>query len=429
MFTRLVGSLHEKRNPAIWIILVYVVVTGSWILFSDELVAHFITSPEFGHISTLKGWLFSLITAIILYKLIDNSFSEIVTSRQQLAISEKQMHLIIDTVPALVSYVDAKGRYSWVNKGYESLLGMSGETICGRHIREIHGEAAWVKMKPFVVRTLSGEKVTYENSIPTTGGELITFSAVYSPDHDNEGHVRGFVALVQDITQQKQNELALITYNRRLIEFEDEVRRQLAAELHDEFGPDLTALNFMLSLADVCPIRVTECPFSTKVHNAEHLVAGLSRKVRAIIARLRPPVLEDYGLEAALRWHLERLAQLTDITLLMHTDGPVPRLPVDQELALFRITYEALSNAVKHSQARQVTMTLSCTDTIFRIEVRDDGVGFVPPVEAPAGTIGWGLAIMRERAELLGAKFILDPGPDFGVRMLLEIAREGTDGH
>ena len=236
--------------------------------------------------------------------------------------------------------------------------------------------------------------------------------------------LQGFAAMVQDCTRQKQGERALILYNRRLIELEDEFSRQLAAELHDELGPDLTALDFMLSCAHDCPMSATECSLSSQVHDAKLLVAGMSRKVRAIIARLNPPVLEDYGLEAALRRHVERLAQRTDIALIMHSNGLIPKLPVDRERALFRIACEALTNAVKHSHAQQVTVTLGCRANTLLLEVCDDGIGMRPSAEMPAGTDGWGLIIMRERAEMLGAKYFLESGLGNGVRMLLEIPRE-----
>lgn len=321
MFGTFLKLSRKKHNPALWITLVYLVVTGAWILFSDKLVLR-LSSLEANdqYVHHQRIWLFSLVTAAILYKLIKSSFTEILTSRQKLESSENILKLTV--------------------------------------------------------------------------------------------------------AKQKINELALISYNRRLIELEEELRKALAAELHDELGSDLTALNFTLAHTKECPIGSSGCQFHSQLLDAELLIGGMSRKLRAIIAELRPPVLEDYGLEAALRWDMEQIAKLTNCALTLLTEGAIPRLPADMELALFRITHEALTNTLKHSSALQVTVTLGCTDNTILLSVCDDGVGFFPRAELPSVSVGWGLTLMRERAEMLGGKFLLKPGPGAGTCIYLEIPRE-----
>jgi len=426
MFRRLVQLSEERKNPALWIILIYGALTGAWILFSDELVSHVGTVETVIHISTIKGWLFTGITAIILYMLIKRSFSEIVVSHQKLETSEKQLHLLINSIPALISYVDSECRYIWVNRGYEKLLGKNTEDISGRHVGDVLGADSWAKIRPYVERALAGEHVSFENTLAWPGGDTMTVWATYTPDYDADGHVRGFVVLVRDITKQKKDEQSLITYNRRLIELEEELRKKLAAELHDELGPDLTSLSFTLSLAHHCPIAPPECQFLSHLEDAEHRLENMSSTVRTIIAGLRPPVLEDYGLEQALLWQVKKMAKQTDIALLMRSEGTFPRLPPDRELALFRIAHEALVNAIKYSKANLVSVTLDCTDNTIRLSVCDDGVGFVPPTGLSPGTDSWGLGIMRERTEMLGGTFLLETAAGTGTKISLEIPREST---
>jgi signal transduction histidine kinase len=139
-------------------------------------------------------------------------------------------------------------------------------------------------------------------------------------------------------------------------------------------------------------------------------------------------VLEDYGLVAALRKYAAEMETRTNITTVLHSKEPIPRLSSDRELALFRIAREALINAAKHSGAKNVTVTLDCTDTTIRLTICDDGKGFVQPVVLQPGIAYWGLAIMRERTEMLGGKFLLETAPGTGARIYLEIPKEKSDG-
>ncbi len=338
--------------------------------------------------------------------------------------SRELLNLIIDAVPALMAYVDREYRYSLVNQSYEEQFGLSVEAIRGRHVRELLGESCWEVVRPFAERALAGEQTSHEVTVPDPAGAVKSLLTVCTPDRDPQGVVRGYVALTRDITAQKETEEALRGYGRRLIDLEEEVRRKLASELHDEMGPELTALNFDLSLmsgiADEAPGR----RLPELVADAGQLVNGLSSKVRNIIARLQPPVLFDYGLEAALRWYAGLMAKRTGIKLSVITDGIVPRLPKEHELALFRIAKEALTNAVKYSGTKRITIRVGCNGTEVRLSIRDKGKGFDPAATSPSDAGGWGVTIMRERTIMLGGTFRLETAPGKGTTIHLEIPKE-----
>jgi PAS domain S-box-containing protein len=349
-------------------------------------------------------------------------------SEESLMRSEGLLRLIIDSVPAGVSYVDSEGRFHLVNRHYEDKLYPDEPTFCGRHLRDVLSKSAWGVARPFMVRALAGEQVFFENKMCDSAGSERFFSVIYTPDRDDNGVGHGFVALVQDITERKQAELSIRSYSRRLVELEEEVRKKLAAELHDEMGPDLTALNFNLAF-----IRDSgEAEFSDHlaelVTDSGQLVNDLSDKVRNIITRLHPPVLFDYGLEAALRWYVDLMMKRTDFTIFLVTEGAVPRLSQDHELALFSITKEALINAAKYSGAKCVTVTIGCDGGTVQISVCDDGAGFDETAVARSDAGGWGLTIMRERTAMMGGTFRLKTGPGAGTTIHLEIPEESVDG-
>ena len=281
---------------------------------------------------------------------------------------------------------------------------------------------------PFLIQTVQdahADRIPYELEyrllMPDGGCKWI--AARGSATYDLCGKLLTSTGTVQDITQRKKTELTLQSYSRRLVDLEEEVRRTLAAELHDELGPDLTALNFTLALIknDVQPER--RIRLAALMADSTELVDGLSGKVRNIIARLQPPVLFSYGLAAALRWYAGQMKRRTGMIVAVVTERGFPRLPADRELAMFRVAKEALTNAAKYSGGEKMMVRLRSGESFVRLTVADDGAGFtLPATPRPGG--GWGLSIMRMRAEMLGGTFHLKTKPGRGTVIHIVIPRE-----
>jgi PAS domain S-box-containing protein len=175
----------------------YLLIGGLWILFSDRLAARITSDPVLlTRISLYKGWGFIFVTAFLLYWLIQQH-------TDALRSSEKQMRLITDALPALISYVDADRRYQFSNKAYEEWFGHEAQ---GKHLEEMLGTTAYKTISGYVDRVLAGEFVTYETEIPYKDGGTRFVNAAYIPDGRENGQVRGFFALIQDITERKDAE-------------------------------------------------------------------------------------------------------------------------------------------------------------------------------------------------------------------------------
>ncbi len=223
------------------------------------------------------------------------------------------------------------------------------------------------------------------------------------------------LALV-DITERKRLEGDLHSYASRLIVMEEELRNKLATELHDDICRDLTVLGLNLAIigdgmAEIAPKKMT-----SRLKVSEKLVKSISHTVRSIMVGLRPPGLEDFGLLAALRWHAELFTKRTGIQVCIQANDSFPRLMLNKETALFRICQEALMNMAKHAAAKTVTIKLTGGDGMILLEISDAGRGFIPPemLNIRNGS-GWGIRIMRERAELIGGKFRVDSVPGKGT--------------
>jgi PAS domain S-box-containing protein len=236
---------------------------------------------------------------------------------------------------------------------------------------------------------------------------------------------RVMFTLLHDIWERKRAEETLERYSRRLIVLEEDLRKRIAMELHDDIGQVLTGLSF--NLAHIQADLPQDCPEKLRLVLADSrmLTKEISRKVRNLMVDLRPTQLEEYGLAAAIRHHAEQYSQRTGIPVSVLADPSVPRLPVKQELALFRITQEALNNVVKHALASAVSVRLESDGAQVLLAIRDDGRGFVPGDAAPLpGGSGWGLTIMRERAELAGGTFLIETAPGEGTLISVAVLEE-----
>ncbi len=206
----------------------------------------------------------------------------------------------------------------------------------------------------------------------------------------------------------------------QLASLEEEERKQLARELHDRVGQNLTALSINLSMAkSLLPENAAD--LASRLDDSQRLVAETAEHIRDVMADLRPPVLDDYGLLAALRWYCDRYSGRTGIQVKLEGQEINPRLPLTAESALFRIAQEALTNISRHAGAQSVQVSLGSAATSVQLTVADQGTGFDPLT--PENTNGWGLRIMRERAESVNGELAIDSTPGQGTRIRVQLPR------
>lgn len=216
-----------------------------------------------------------------------------------------------------------------------------------------------------------------------------------------------------------QNEkLKAVKVSRQMVTVQESERRMLANQLHDLVGQKLAALSINLNIIEsrLSPDQATQ--IGTRLDDSLEMVEETIECIRDVITELRPTVLDDHGLIAALRWYAEQFAKRTDVATSVIVQGPAHRLPPVAEEALFRIAQEALVNVAKYAGTRKAVVTLESTPRSICLTIADDGCGFVPtPEHPPDGQHGWGLMIMRERAETVGAQLGIESAPGLGTRV------------
>ena len=229
--------------------------------------------------------------------------------------------------------------------------------------------------------------------------------------------------LFEAISQQREQ---LRSLNQKLDEVQEDERKQLARELHDEMGQALTAIS--INLATIAQDLPPDCVegLLERLNELKMLADQTLEQIRELSFNLRPAMLDDLGLVPTLRWYIKRYEKRVNISVTLEVSGLKERLSADIETALYRIFQEALTNVTRHAQATHIHLVIRHRKSIMIAQIRDDGCGFdlrqVLNHEAPK--YGTGLLGMRERTVLLGGTFKIQSEPGAGTQVSIEIPLE-----
>jgi signal transduction histidine kinase len=223
-------------------------------------------------------------------------------------------------------------------------------------------------------------------------------------------------ALEDRENERKQTGQQLQALSHRLVEVQETERRQIARELHDEIGQSLTVAGLSLQAALQCPDTPA---LQRRLKESIGAVERVMEQVHDLSLNLRPSMLDDLGLEPALRWYTHRQAALTGLQADFHAEAFENRMDPIIETECFRVAQEALTNVVRHAQAQAVSVELSRKNEHLHLSVRDDGVGFDVTAlrERAVHGASLGLLSMEERAALAGGGLEYRSGPGLGTEV------------
>jgi len=217
------------------------------------------------------------------------------------------------------------------------------------------------------------------------------------------------------LAEKQQREDQLKNLSHRLLEVQENERRALAREVHDEFGQLLTALQFSLEAGMRAPARAVKA----KLSDCQDLVRELLAGVRQLSVDLRPTMLDDLGLLPTLSWYCEQFWMRTGVSITFQYTGPTRRFAGPIESAAYRIVQEALTNVARHAQVSAAAVHLERDESTLTIRIEDQGAGFEPSTKLALHSSG--LLGMRERATLLGGLLTIDAQPGRGTRLRASI--------
>jgi signal transduction histidine kinase len=209
--------------------------------------------------------------------------------------------------------------------------------------------------------------------------------------------------------------------SKRLVEIQEAERRYISHELHDEIGQELTGLQFML---EMCKDGTNE-ERQRAIAEAQGLVTGLMAQVRELSMNLRPSMLDDLGLLAALKAHFERSKQKMGLQVYFQHRNLDRRFPSEVEVAAFRVVQETLTNVARYAEVKEVFVDIHSTETSLSLLIEDHGCGFDMDL-LKDGQRSFGISGMRERAGLAGGLFEIYSKPGEGTRVTAEFPTEHT---
>jgi PAS domain S-box-containing protein len=325
---------------------------------------------------------------------------------------------------------------SW-NRGAQRLFGWTEQEAIGQPVTilippELHKEESEI-----LKQIRAGKPIErFETVRHTKTGEKIDVSLTISPVKDSTGRIIGASKIAHNITERKQMEANLKNANdaledrvkqrtaelvgmneelvsqadlvrdlsARLLQLQDEERRHIARELHDSVGQLLAAISMNISKIAREKAKLSPAAEKSAEENAS-LVEQALTEIRTMSHLLHPPLLDEIGLESAIKWYTEGFAQRSKIEVALDLPPDLGRLSSDLEIALFRVMQECLTNIHRHSGSTKAAIRFAQKQTSLELEVSDEGKGI--PIEKQrtlnaSGALGVGFRGMRERVRQLG---------------------------
>ncbi|PKL50078.1 MAG: hypothetical protein CVV39_02100 [Planctomycetes bacterium HGW-Planctomycetes-1] len=350
-------------------------------------------------------------------------------AEKALKVSENKYKTLLENLPQKIYLKDTNSVYISCNENYAVDLKIKAAEIGGKTDYDFFPEELAKKYRADDKRIMKSGKIEDINDKYVQRGKEIFVHTVKTPVKDEKGETIGILGVFWDITAQRQAQKRLLDYQKRLRDLTSEMslteereRRRLAVELHDQITQQL-----ILFKIDLGSLPKENLP-SELTKSLDEIYRNLDRIIgdtRTLTFDLSSPTLYELGLEAAIReWLHEEVEQKHKIRTEFEDDKQPKPLDDDVRALLYRAVRELLVNIVKHAQAKNVKVSVSRDNDKVRIEVTDDGVGFIPSPQLNK-TGGFGLFSIRERLSYLGGSIEIKskPGQGTHVRLIAPIKR------
>ncbi|HZI46730.1 MAG TPA: PAS domain S-box protein, partial [Pyrinomonadaceae bacterium] len=316
---------------------------------------------------------------------------------------------------------DMSGRYVSVNRAAEELSGFSRTEILGKHYSNFIVPNYLKTARENFCRKLDIPlETTYEAKIICKDGSRKSVE-VSSRMIYRDSEPIGVQGTVRDMTERKLAQRALQHYSRRLVHAQEAERENIARELHDEIGQALTAITINLQWMQRSG-AVNEIG-QPRISESIEVIEDALRRVRELSLELRPSMLDDLGLSAALSWYASRYSERTGIATEVSGDLPInTNIGRPIETACYRIVQEALTNAARYSRASRIDVNIEKQNGTLKMTIVDDGVGFIVKDHLSAGlATALGLRGMKERALAVGGKLTINSEVGKGTHIMLVV--------
>ncbi|MCG8563599.1 MAG: PAS domain S-box protein [Desulfobacterales bacterium] len=353
--------------------------------------------------------------------------------------SEKHFRAVTENSSDLIAVLDGAGRIRYTSPSVTRLLGYKAENLKDQPFSHLMDDPSNREFDHFIFRVARArsDEVAYQEFVFLNRQGQARIFEISARNLIDKPKVGGIVVNSRDMTTRKKietelktSELQLHRLSAKLISAQEDERKRLSVELHDEVGQSLTVMKLKVILME----EGLDPEDSQGRKECEDMVAYIDQvieNVRRLCRDLAPPAIEDLGLPAALMWLMDTLKQHYTLTVDMDIEGVDQRLDLDNQILVYRIFQEALNNAVKHAKATELSLQgIIMEDRLF-FSIMDNGQGFnLDDIQAnrPENK-GLGLPSMRERARMLGGNFVLKSQPGQGTILQFSLPLGKKEGH
>lgn len=348
-----------------------------------------------------------------------------------LQVSNAAQDALLKAIPALLYFMDAQLRFLNVSQVFADFVGHTPEDLVGKSLQEVFTPAVADDLNKIASSVLKTGSAVYgfENSLSDASGTVCYMSTVLAAFRDINGDALGIVGVSLDVSGFKQSERdnrELLNQNRKLTRglfaAQEEERRRIAVELHDELGQWFTAIQAESQV--ICNIAKD----TPKIHDSALAISKSASAVHAVIRgmlrKLRPSLLDELGLADSLRELERQWCHIhPQVICELNIEIPLDNLGEELNLTIYRLMQESLSNIASHANAKKVVISLSQEVSertgrhILVLKVEDDGSGF----ETNNVRAGIGLVGMRERVIAVGGEFLLESVPGVGTSLMAKL--------
>jgi PAS domain S-box-containing protein len=391
------------------------------------LLRTFLISPDFR--DALLESLASLVIGALAITLMA-AYRQNERQRQKLRKTVKDMKLARQNYEELFTNAsdaiwvhNLEGNITLVNKACEKLSGYPVSELPGKNVLEFLTPETLSIARQVKDKLLRGETMEHryeQRLIKKDGSEAImqlTTRLIVS-----DGKPQAFHNMARDITEERRLQDNLQFYLRQVLQAQEEERKRLARELHDDASQQILLLTHGIDNIAYKAERYSSQQLRNELGKLYELSQQTYQNIKHYAQALRPSILDDLGLVAAIKWLAEEIHRLSGIEIQVKADI-IPLLPPETQLVLFRIVQEALNNVQRHSGASQASITVECQETECRVTISDNGKGFKLPRQLSefAGQGKLGLTGMAERVQLIGGELEVSSQEGKGTTIVVKV--------
>ena len=325
------------------------------------------------------------------------------------AIEQRLLYELLEACPNAIEVFDLDGKVLYINEAGALYHVMPADEILGASIWNLYPPSQAAHRKTMLNKAIdSGLPVRFTDRCDDHWVDVLIYPIV-----GPSGKAEEAVTYMHDVTRQIRAEEQLKLVSLQLVTNQEDERRRIAQDLHDDIGQSMTALILDLKTihGQLIPDRED---IGEQIKDTIHIVEDIMRHIRQVLYELRPPRFENASLAETLESFCSSMTLSTDLRIVFSCQDQLPLIPDAQATALYRLLQEGMNNAIKHAKATSVWVNLEYLDGEVSISLEDDGQGFDP---SQRSSYGIGLQGLRDRFLTLGGNFDVESAQGKGTRL------------